>query len=166
MRSRTHVGNKMECPFCTGSFTTASGVTIHLESGNCPSGMNRQQINEAIRNLDRNNVATKRMITLPGYGNGQSSMATERSWNGDAYECYICEREFGALNALNQHLASPVHEQKVYHCPKGSCGSEFKLLSGLIAHFESESCGLFRFQQVQRQARNGVQNMIGRMIRN
>ncbi|PVH73862.1 hypothetical protein DL98DRAFT_468725 [Cadophora sp. DSE1049] len=55
--SRIHVGNGIHCPFCKAGFTTASGVTIHLESGNCPqSGLDRQKINTMVQRMDRNNV--------------------------------------------------------------------------------------------------------------
>lgn len=58
-----------------------------------------------------------------------------------------------------------MHEQNIYRCPKGGCGREFRALSGLVQHVESESCGLMRFAQVQRQARNGVEKMVWRMIK-
>jgi len=163
MHSRIHMGNSIQCPFCKRPFTVASGVVIHLESGNCSSGINRQKINEAVRNLDRNNVITRPMITMPGYDNVQT-IATERSFNGSYYECCLCPREFGTLQGLNAHMRSPVHEQAMYRCPKRSCGTNFRLLSSLVQHVESESCGAMQFGQVQQQARNGIHNMVGRMI--
>ncbi|PVH73861.1 hypothetical protein DL98DRAFT_395894, partial [Cadophora sp. DSE1049] len=75
--------------------------------------------------------------------------ATERSWNGQAYACYLCTRQFATLRSLNSHISSPVHEQHIYRCPGRGCGRNFKLLSGLIQHVESESCGVMRFVQVQ-----------------
>ena len=53
------------------------------------------------------------------------------------------QKGFGTLKGLNSHLASPVHAQKSYHCPR--CRREFTVLSGLINHLESESCGSWRF---------------------
>lgn len=100
---------------------------------------------------------------MPGYTNVEN-IATERSWNGYGYECYLCHREFGSLTGLNQHLKSPAHEQNLYKCPNRACGREYKLLSGLVQHFESESCGVMKFSVVQQQARAGVNNMFGRMI--
>lgn len=165
MHSRTHMGSSIQCPFCKGGFTTASGVTIHLESGRCTaSGLDRAKINNMVRRLDRHNVITRPLLTLPGCGDGVDVIATERAWNGYFYECYLCTREFQTLRALNNHIRSPVHEQAMYRCPKASCGGQYKLLSGLIQHVESESCGVMRFNQVQKQARNGIQNMVGRMI--
>jgi hypothetical protein len=159
------MGGSIECPFCKSDFTTASGVTIHLESGACTrSNLNRQKINTMIKKLDRNNVITKPLLTMPGYNNSDETFATDRAWNGSGYECYLCHKEFGALRALNQHLGSAAHERNLYHCPKGGCGREYKLLSALVQHVESESCGLMRFGQVQAQARQGIENMVGRMI--
>lgn len=153
----------MQCPFCKRSFATASGVTIHLESGQCSSGLDRHKINTMIQRMDRGNVITRPMIAMPGYDDVQT-IATERAWNGRGYECYLCGKSFRTLQGLNSHLKSPVHEQDFYHCPQRSCGRTYKLLSALIQHVESESCGLMRFVQVQQQAQNGIQNMVGRMI--
>ncbi|KAF4630250.1 hypothetical protein G7Y89_g7885 [Cudoniella acicularis] len=163
MHSRIHAGADMQCPFCKRSFATASGVTIHLESGSCSSGLNRHKINDMVRRLDRNNVITRPMITMPGYDRVET-IATSRAWNGSGFECYLCTKQFNSLHSLNNHLKSPAHEQKIYRCPNRQCGREYKLLSGLVQHVESESCGLMRFSQVQRQARNGIQNMVGKMI--
>ena len=70
------------------------------------------------------------------------------AWNGSAYECYVCGRTFRSLDALNQHLRSPAHAEKKYHCPSAwhGCGTEFKTLSGFCQHVESEQCGVWRFK--------------------
>jgi hypothetical protein len=153
----------MECPFCKNTYTTASGLTIHLESGTCTSGLNRQKINDAVRQMDRHHVITRPMIQMPGYSNTKT-YATEHAWNGSGFQCYLCNKTFNLLHGLNNHLQSPVHEQSMYRCPKASCGKQFKLLSGLVQHVESESCGVMRFDTVQNQAKTGLQNMVGRMI--
>lgn len=164
LHSKIHVGSDIQCPWCKEGFTTASGVTIHLESGRCTaSGLNRSKINSMVQQMDRNNIITRPMLTMPGYDSVEM-IATERAWNGYCYECYLCSRGFGSLQALNQHMRSPAHEQNIYRCPKAACGRNYKLLSGLIQHVESESCGVMRFGQVQEQARNGIDEMVGRMI--
>ncbi|KAK9490191.1 hypothetical protein V1508DRAFT_285004 [Lipomyces doorenjongii] len=132
MRSKTHMGNSIQCPYCKRSFTTASGVTIHVESGTCSSGINRTKINTLVRQLDRNNVITRPMLTMPGYDNVET-IATELAWNGYGYQCYLCTKHFQTLHGLNNHLKSPVHQQNIYHCPKS----------------------------VQQQARSTIQNMMG-----
>jgi hypothetical protein len=113
--------------------------------------------------MDRNNVITRPMIELPGYSNFET-IATGRSWNGSGYECYLCHRELTSLNGLSIYLKSPFHDQYIYKCPGRGCGKQYKVLSGLVQHVESESCGLMRFTAVQSQAQNEIQNMVGRMI--
>jgi hypothetical protein len=137
---------------------------IHLESGTCSnSGLDRHKINNIIQRMDRNHIITHPMLTMAD-NNHYETMATERAWNGEAYECYFCPREFASLRSLNAHMNSPVHEQHIYKCPKAGCGRNYKLLSGLVQHVESESCGIMRFENVQKQAQNGIQVMVGRLI--
>ncbi|KAG4435412.1 hypothetical protein IFR05_009119 [Cadophora sp. M221] len=162
-----HCSSAAGHPYCIPcSFATASGVTIHLESGTCSnSNLDRHKINHMVQRMDRNSVITRPMLTMPGYNNIQT-IATERAWNGQAYECYLCPREFASLRALNSHMSSPVHEQNMYRCPGRGCGRTCGLLSALIQHVESESCGLMRFAQVQQQVRSGVESFVGKMITN
>ena len=103
------------------------------------------------------------MLTMPSYDRVET-MATDRAWNGSAYACYFCTREFSTLDSLNRHIKSPVHEQKIYRCPKAGCGREYKLLSRWEQHVESENSGIMRFELVQQQAQHGIQNMLDRMI--
>ncbi len=121
---------------------------MHLESGSCKSGLNRQKINNIIRCLDRNNVITERLITYPGqWESAGDTIATEAAWDGGCYRCYFCSRGFSHLRGLNQHLSSGAHDQDNYHCPK--CRRKYRLLSGLVQHVESESCGILKFHAVQ-----------------
>ena len=61
---------------------------------------------------------------------------------------------FNTSHALNQHLNSSAHQQKLYHCPNSRCGKEFVALAGLFNHLESESCSFMRFDNVQKQVGN------------
>jgi C2H2 type zinc-finger (2 copies) len=142
------------CPFCGGAFTTASGVSHHLETSSCPSArnLNRDALYKALRARDQHGLITKKLLqskeldTIDTY-------ATFRTWNGYAYECYLCHRDFHSLRALNQHLNSPAHQQKYYHCPnKRGCGKDFVTLAALFNHLESESCGFMRFENVNKSA--------------
>ncbi|RDA82927.1 hypothetical protein CP532_6057 [Ophiocordyceps camponoti-leonardi (nom. inval.)] len=150
LRSRQHVGTNMACPFCSRPFATATGVTHHLESGSCPraSGLNRDEIYRLVRSKDPHGYISNNLLEWTGsYG----YEATERCYNGFAYECYLCNREFDRLGSLTQHLNSPIHQMALYHCPNPSCRQEFKSLAGIINHFESESCGVTRFDRIQNQ---------------
>lgn len=77
--------------------------------------------------------------------------ASNASWNGNAWECYLCHRKFDRLAGLNQHLNSTAHKQNLYHCPQSTCRANFKTLASFLNHLESETCGYARFDHVQRQ---------------
>lgn len=167
MHSRTHVGSSsIVCPFCSNGYATAAGLIIHLEAGVCKSGLDRHKINEIVHKMDRGHVITRPMIEYGGPPALVQTIATERSWSNRSrcYLCPLCYREFQALLSLNQHLRSPAHDQPMYNCPQPGCGANFKLLSGLVSHFESERCGAMRFADIQRNAGDGLHRMIGRMI--
>ncbi|KAK4182043.1 hypothetical protein QBC35DRAFT_510683 [Podospora australis] len=147
--SRAHRGQDIKCPSCKQGYTTATGLTHHLERGACPkaSHLNRDQIYNFVRIKDPNGLISKKLLAWAG--SDITHEATERAWNGRSWECYICHRGFNTLKSLNQHLASPTHQQTLYHCPNRNCGSDFKSLAAIINHLESESCGAMRFEQVQ-----------------
>lgn len=153
MNSSIHRGSNISCPFCKRAFTTATGVTNHLETGSCPNARNlsHETILSEIRRRDPGHLITKKLLTYPSSTTTTSNTATSASWNGSCYECYLCHRGFRSLNALNQHVNSPAHvsRDKVYHCPGRGCSREFSRLAGLFNHLESETCGAVRFEQVQ-----------------
>ncbi|KAF1999664.1 hypothetical protein P154DRAFT_436713 [Amniculicola lignicola CBS 123094] len=151
MNSSIHRGANIACPFCKRGFATATGVTHHLETGSCPNApsLNRETIYNEIRKRDPNHVITKKLLTYPGPGSSTVEV-TNRCWNGFNYECYLCDKEFATLQAVNQHVNSPAHKQKVYHCPGRGCAKEFMSLASLFNHLESESCGAVKFESVQR----------------
>jgi len=99
----------MECPFCPRLFTTATGVTHHLETGACPNagGLNRDGLYRVVRSKDPQGLVSKKLIRWTG---SCSYEASASSWNGNAYECYFCHRTFGRLPSLNQHLNSPTRK--------------------------------------------------------
>ncbi|SMR53152.1 unnamed protein product [Zymoseptoria tritici ST99CH_1E4] len=159
-----HRANSICCPFCQRPYTTASGVAHRLESASCPSApnLNRESIYHAINRLDTRGAITNNLLTWNSSSNA-SYEATNATWNGRAFECYLCHRGFGSLGALNQHLSSPVHKQKVYHCFGRGCERQFTALAQLFGHLESESCGATKFADVQRGAQGVLtgQRMLG-----
>ncbi|KAF2454907.1 putative zinc finger protein [Lineolata rhizophorae] len=157
LNSKAHRGSGVLCPFCKTAYTTASGLLHHLERGSCaraPS-LNRETILRLVRARDADGIiTTKRIGWRDGDEDGGQARlrATPAAFNGAAWECYLCHRQFRAVEALDAHVNSPVHMQAVYRCPNvaGRCGREFTTLAGLFAHLESESCGFMRFERVQR----------------
>ncbi|KAL8748974.1 MAG: hypothetical protein Q9184_006997 [Pyrenodesmia sp. 2 TL-2023] len=143
LKSSVHTGKNVKCPWCSNKFTNLTGVCLHLESGACPSGINRQKIDQYCRDVDPNHVFTNKQIGWYQDDSNPTTVATSAAWDGSRFRCYLCPSGFSSLRALNQHLGSPVHRQKIYHCPR--CRREYTALSGLVNHLESESCGPFRF---------------------
>jgi hypothetical protein len=155
LNSNIHRGSPLTCPFCKRTFTTATGLTTHLEAGSCPKArnINHATILAEIRKRDPNHLITKKLLTYPDARiTPTSTTASAASWNGYYYECYLCHRGFNTLTALNQHVNSPAHvsKDKVYCCPGRGCSREFNRLASLFNHLESESCGAVRFESVQR----------------
>ena len=144
MKSSVHLGKNVKCPWCPDKFTNLTGVTLHLESGKCPSGIDRQKIDNYCRQVDRDHNFTNRLIEDHTPGTYTPAVATNTSWKESrgCFVCCICHRGFPSLIALNRHLNSPVHQQKIYHCFR--CQHEFVALSALVNHLESETCGPFR----------------------
>ncbi|KAI1204917.1 uncharacterized protein F4807DRAFT_454291 [Annulohypoxylon truncatum] len=125
MHSRTHRGAGLNCPFCKKGFTSATGLAHHLEGARCPaaSGLDRDAVYRAVRSKDPDGVLAKKLL---GWHGSPSYEAGPNSWNGDAWECYLCHRDFVSLKGLNSHLNSVA-----------------------LNHLESESCGFSRFEAVQ-----------------
>lgn len=146
-RSRVHLGNPIACIFCKVGFATATGVMHHYERGACPKArnLNRQQIFDIMKERDPKGYVTKLLLQY----DSSSYHATEGAWNGRAYECPTCRREFGTKKSLDQHLQG-AHMQVLYHCPhRPRCRKEFTTLAAAVNHLESESCGFMTFKQVQ-----------------
>lgn len=152
MNSRTHRGTGVSCPFCGAKFVSASGASHHLETGSCPNARQatRESIHRAISQLDPTGLITKKQIAWHDERNSTYS-ATDAAFNGKRWECCFCKQGFTTRKALNQHLNSPVHQSKIYHClnKRGGCTKEFVSLAALFNHLESESCGYTRFENVQ-----------------
>jgi hypothetical protein len=154
--SSIHKPKDFRCPGanCARSFVSQSALIQHWESGTCPSRITRDIVNQEVVNIDRNNVITNpsRLIRGPdGCSPSTSSIfATNRSWNGSSFECFLCHKEFRTLQSLNAHLQSPRHQDKIYRCPNQSgCGLEFSALSSLCQHVERDRCGVQMFRGVR-----------------
>ncbi|KAJ6627136.1 hypothetical protein B0H10DRAFT_2161234 [Mycena sp. CBHHK59/15] len=153
--STSHVPKSIKCPGlnCNKLFHNMASLFAHFETGTCPSGATREMLNRRVVQMDRGNMITnpQRLIQGPGGTYDAPAVtqtwATELSWNGRMYECFLCHREFRALHSLNAHLQSPTHQDRIYRCP--GCRYEFVSLSGLTQHVESDKCGVKRFKQVQ-----------------
>lgn len=202
--------SSLSCPVgkgCRGIYTSPSALLHHLESGNCQSGMNRDEIYRVVQSCDQDHVihslpalAPSSPLTFPSYnptlcselsmdslddqsewsivtptlsqGSVEGSLAqwsllegSQISFEGGIsvdttvmakLQCPLCpkgRKGFVTPQALQQHMDSPVHCAKVYHCPsnifpiapskaekKGKKEKQFSTLSGLSQHLESGAC--------------------------
>ncbi|KAJ7572001.1 hypothetical protein C8J56DRAFT_907017 [Mycena floridula] len=164
LNSSTHQQKTVPCPSraCGQFFVSRSAMVLHLEGGRCPSEINRATVNRLVRQNDRNNLITDpRMLTNGNSTQEVTYYASSASWNGHAFECYLCHGTYRTLSALNQHLASPKHQDKIYICRYSSCQARFTTLSGFVQHIESEKCGVAKFKAVQ----NALDGLLGQMKR-
>ncbi|KAF1734773.1 Zinc finger and BTB domain-containing protein 17 [Beauveria bassiana] len=146
LNSSRHRGGTIACHECSKNFTTATGLAHHFEMNGCPNKTSsRETIHRYVLSKDPDGLISKQLEC----DDSTTYEATEDSWNGDGYECYFCDREFNSLHSLNQHLNSAAHQQALYHCPNRRC-PDFKTLAAIINHLESETCGIARFNAVQR----------------
>ncbi|THU88906.1 hypothetical protein K435DRAFT_781861 [Dendrothele bispora CBS 962.96] len=140
------------CPLCSRDFKVPSAVADHIESGACTNGkITRHHVTAAVHamNISPSITITKR-ITGSAIPTVTTYTATELAFNGRAYECYLCNHGFKTLKSLNTHLTSPAHDAKEFICPHEKCQKNFKVLSALIRHIESECCGLAKLQSVRK----------------
>lgn len=127
-------------------YKSPSGIALHLESG-CHK-VNRHHITAAVHAMNIILDISIRRITGPtSTPTIRTYVATEASFNGSKYKCYLCPKSFRTLSALNGHLNSPAHDEDEFRCPK--CKRTFKLISGFVQHLESRSCALARAGQVE-----------------
>jgi hypothetical protein len=156
-----HKSRRVSCFVCPKGFNAPSAIAHHLESGR--HGINRRQVTAAIQALNIvPTISLNRRIKAPGSTSVSTFIryyATPRAFNGFAYECHICHSTFRSLFSLTSHLNSPAHDVDQFKCPR--CAKHFKLISALLQHIESGSCGLARFQQIM----HHFKNMIARFSR-
>lgn len=157
LQSNIHRGFNVPCPFCNTNFTSASGAIHHIERGSCRNApnLNRQTILRMVRERDPNGAITNKQIVWRDEKNVQYS-ASNLAFSGFLWECYLCHKGFNMKKGLDQHLNSPVHQDKAYRCPNASsiCGKTFSTLAALFNHLESESCAFMRFRNVRHQMDN------------
>ena len=108
LNSSRHRGHTIQCPFCKKAYSTATGVTHHVETGSCPNarGLDRDTVYKFIRSKDPNGSITNRMIGWYGSSTYEANRNSYNHYRG-GWECYLCNRLFGSKNGLNQHLNSP-----------------------------------------------------------
>ncbi|KAK7470472.1 hypothetical protein VKT23_001898 [Stygiomarasmius scandens] len=151
--SRVHEPADMKCPLCSRMFKSPSDIANHIESGSAGhSRINRHHVTAAVHRMEITPpISISRQIAgPPSIPTVTEYVVTQLAFNGKAYECYLCHRQCRTLRGLNDHLNSPAHDDDQFQCPHGKCGKQFTVISALIRHIESESCGLAKFRTVEK----------------
>ncbi|KAL6797702.1 hypothetical protein GGI42DRAFT_82379 [Trichoderma sp. SZMC 28013] len=189
---------------CNAHFRNPSALVAHMESGTCPSGMDRQKLNRLVLMQDSENLITSpdgnfeslgwaslenepepelscSGVMTPSTDSSEGVMLTPSSSQMDLitligrdfagldlsdtdsdctelpadgiYLCPLCprsKRRFHGRRALEQHMQSPAHKPKIFHCPSilfqgiseksRPSMKKFSTISGLVAHIESGAC--------------------------
>ena len=118
-------------------FATHSAMLIHLESDNCTVTM------PELDHFAEKCYQSKKYVVdgCHGYLREERRYIERSHWQNAycrALECGGCGEEFGTGAAWQQHENSPVHDRLAYKCP--GCDTQFKVLSGLVQHVESDAC--------------------------
>jgi hypothetical protein len=136
---------------CDKSFKSPSGTAHHLES-NTHQHIHRHGVTAVAQSMDiipsislNRRIAGDASTMTPQ----TSYVATAASWNGTHFVCFLCQRGFKALPALNLHLNSAAHDADEFRCPNEKCGRQFTLVSGFVQHLESRACKLANIGQIQ-----------------
>ncbi|KAF8629323.1 hypothetical protein AX15_003506 [Amanita polypyramis BW_CC] len=152
--SPVHRPRVIDCFVCPSSFKTPSALAHHMESSCRNLPFNRHEVTSVIQGLNIiPSISLRSAIEGPGVAARPliTYRATGTSFNGNGYQCHICSRTFHSLYSLDAHLNSPAHDENEFKCPK--CNTQFKLISCLIQHLESKSCGLSSIEGVERRFR-------------
>ncbi|CAG8103787.1 unnamed protein product [Penicillium olsonii] len=147
LRSPVHRALVHKCQYCPSVFGTPSAVIHHVESNCCENatGFNVESIYQIMKNLDKEEVFTIPVVQPSGNTNIEFKMI------GKWFHCTHCPARFKREIGLVAHLQSPVHRPRQYHCfnAPNRCGKTFLTLASLFNHLESESCGIYNFDDVE-----------------
>ncbi|KIL61132.1 hypothetical protein M378DRAFT_866856 [Amanita muscaria Koide BX008] len=152
--SPIHRQRNTSCFVCPSKFKTPSALAQHVESSCRQLPFNRHHITAFVQSLDiASTISLRSSIegSLPVLQLSRpliTYQALPSSFNGSGYQCHICRKTFSVIQSLEAHLNSPVHDEDEFKCPK--CNTRFKLISGLVQHLESASCGLSNVTDVER----------------
>ncbi|RAO66228.1 uncharacterized protein BHQ10_002240 [Talaromyces amestolkiae] len=157
MNAIDHWAKRYGCETCAMQFRSEIAAEQHMEVNGhyenyCKDYapfLNREKILRIVRRQDPNGLITNKQIEWHKEQTSEYEV-TDQAYNGNAWECYLCHRQFQMRQGLTQHLNSPVHKQQVYHCPNFKCPKQFVTLAALFNHLESEQCEFMKFQSVQK----------------
>ena len=152
----TVTASRSQASSSSGVFLTPSGST--QSDGEWSYVTSNRNLTPTTTSIDGSSVST---ITYE---------TARRIW-----PCGICNKEFKTKRRLLQHMNSPAHAPKLFHCPPAAvlCLSDgkpekgFKTLSGFAQHIETGACngGMDMLKKVVGIFEQRVKNVTGRDMR-
>ncbi|KZF22894.1 hypothetical protein L228DRAFT_247309 [Xylona heveae TC161] len=115
-------------------------MIIHLESGNCPSGMNCDRLIDIAAECFQSKKYMVKGLSRERRLSIDSDLSEYRDYYDEFYECPYCGKSFPHGLSLKQHLESTAHRPYIFKCPDRDCGVTFNSVSGLVQHVESDRC--------------------------
>ncbi|KAJ5022570.1 hypothetical protein J3E73DRAFT_434043 [Bipolaris maydis] len=106
-----HLKPSVECYGCTRSFTTYSGMIIHLESGTCASSIDILDLNKSAAMC----YQWQKFLDEEYRDDILSCYDLEEEYDGAVYpfKCLECDTTFSKLSGLFQHVGSGSCEQRL-----------------------------------------------------
>ncbi|EME79976.1 uncharacterized protein MYCFIDRAFT_211925 [Pseudocercospora fijiensis CIRAD86] len=106
----THLTRSVHCYGCTRMFTTYHGMIIHLEAGNCTSGIEMRRVNRlAAQCFQWKQYIVKHFREeLRGSHVGYRGDPANRP-----FKCPTCTSTFPLLSSLFMHIHSPSCDQTI-----------------------------------------------------
>jgi len=120
-------------------------MLIHIESGSCGGGTGEDELDRHAADCYQSKYyVLNEMRPYLLHTSRASQRPVAEGWvRGGSYfwtcSSNDCERTFSRSEDAEKHVNSPAHDPLVYGCT--GCEAEFRLLSGLVQHVESQACG-------------------------
>ncbi|KAG6332193.1 hypothetical protein ID866_6895 [Astraeus odoratus] len=139
-RSSIHQPRNVQCPYskCDKSFISNAALASHLETGYCPSGVSRSDVNRCVREIE--SYGHFPSISIDSDSEHDDAESADGFHGNRSRKCPHCDKIFKRRRDLERHLDSPVHDPKLHICPNHTCQETFGPFSSLLQHVESETC--------------------------
>jgi len=152
---------------CPRKFVNLPAAVQHIEAGTCPSEVKSDDILMWIIGNDPESLLIdscalmehlKKSVVTVVDGSDDETVVVDATNDGspisnsDAFGCTICNKSFPLLRSLKAHMASPVHDPRIYRCPRGDCTRTFQTLSSLLQHIDKGRCGAKYIQSPMKDA--------------
>jgi len=136
---KKHQHRDLQCPGCDLKFACFSAMIIHWEASTCLIA--RHQVNLLLLSVPGNErIVDHGLMQRFLRQKNRSASPSDLDTSTGCYICRYCGSRFLSLAGLDQHVASPVHDPRIFACPSADCDNSFTSLSALAQHVENARC--------------------------